>query len=158
MAALGLENDYVNNILSLMKIKQFKGVYPVDQFNLENLAKNCCIIINTDASDGRGEHFIVIIKNSNNKFSYYDPAALPLIAYQDAYKYLKNYQIKLINKRAVQSPTSVFCGFFCVHFIAKTYLKPKKLQKFNRVNLKTNDLIVQKNIVKMFKNKALFLS
>ena len=118
MAALGLENDYVNNILSLMKIKQFKGVYPVDQFNLENLAKNCCIIINTDASDGRGEHFIVIIKNSNNKFSYYDPAALPLIAYQDAYKYLKNYQIKLINNWLIRMSGSYkqSGGFFLPNF------------------------------------------
>ena len=63
----------------------------------------------------------------------------------------------------VQSLFSDFCGFYCLHFIARKYGKclPIRLKKFQLDNLEQNDNVVVNNLTRIFesyKQCALYIS
>ena len=71
----GLSNHYMNQ-LSLYCLKDFSGVFPCDFLTEKKFRTNSKYIVNLDASDNPGSHFVAISVRGHNIF-YFDSFALP---------------------------------------------------------------------------------
>lgn len=130
----------------------FRGVYASDMLPKFTDLKPKFIIVNTDTSLGKGEHWIlVIISGCYSKIEFFDPLGYRVDQYSPeliGFLTRDGKQSFLINTDRVQSLTSEACGYFCLYVADKrckgeTYsqcLKPllKDLDK-----LQYNDFIVK---------------
>ena len=107
--------------------------------------KPALIILNTDKSNGPGEHWCVAIFLKNNVCEFFDPYGFSPVVY-DFKHILLEYAHKIkFNTKRVQgnAPT---CGHHCI-FFALNRSRKKSVEKIMRVysmNLKQNDAMVYK--------------
>ena len=97
----------------------FKGVIAWDQIHL---IKECnfpaTFILNSDNSDGKGEHWVLIFLTNKNLAIFFDSLSLPLQIYSDLFLILlKKCQAVLIAPYRVQSLESSACGYHTLFFL-----------------------------------------
>jgi len=99
----------------LKNFKNFCGVFSRDQINIK-LEKNCGIIINTDTSDGPGEHWVAIYFSKSA--IYFDSFGLPPL-HDEITKYLNSISPDgwHYNRICFQSLYQDTCGMYCIFFL-----------------------------------------
>ena len=98
----------------LKTFKCFKGVYSSDNIpQFTNFPIH--IIVNTDPSYKKGEHWVAISINENGFGEYFDSFGLPPLK-KDLFNFMtKNCKNSWIyNKLCLQNVTSTTCGHYCV--------------------------------------------
>ena len=95
--------------------KIFKKVCALDEIEVPSYPS--AYVINSDTSDKKGEHWVVVYFDKNRRGEYFDsyglpPAVLGLEAYMDRFSLDWIY-----NRKTIQSLFSNVCGHYCVYFI-----------------------------------------
>ena len=95
----------------------FSGVFALDE--IENIhTRPCLIIVNTDPSWKRGEHWIVIFFSSQKEVEIFDSLGSKFSTFPPE---IKNFigrfaeSVKYTTKR-VQPPNSSLCGLYCLYY------------------------------------------
>lgn len=161
MVKYGLSNVYIANFLAKLKLKHWKGIFSSD--NIPNFKKdeNYAIVVNLSRSNERGSHFIVLVGCKGQVFLF-DSLALPYPSLpQSIQKIMKLFNGISILARAIQSPHSLYCGFYCIYFILYLSLNKDKLRskfspkRFSSFDLMSNDNLCLNLIVNMIKAKKI---
>ena len=111
----GLSNHYLNQ-LSLYCLKDFSGVFPCDFLTEKKSRTNSKYIVNLDASDNPGSHFVAISVRGHNIF-YFDSFALPCTNKYILQAVIESKKQLIYSISPIQSITSMFCGYFCLSFL-----------------------------------------
>lgn len=126
----------------------FLGVFARDQIPLK-LKYPSSLILNTDKSNQKGEHWLAIYYDKDGKAEFFDsfgrhPAEFKLENYMQKTSTKWDY-----NSKQLQSFQSKICGYYCVLFImyrSRGYEMKEFLEKFSDFNL-INDFILL-NLIK----------
>lgn len=139
----GLTNEYVEKIGKKILGGIFLGTFPCDLHPKVKSKKMFCLVFNLSKHDTKGSHFIAVFA-SKKDIIYFDPyGSNPTNKFIK--KFVQNNKKKrklIINKKCIQSCSSIFCGFFCLGFlIAQKHQIPLKsfLSYFESSKLETND-------------------
>ena len=139
----GLTNEYVEKIGKKILGKIFLGTFPCDLHPKVNSKKMFCLVFNLSKHDTKGSHFIAVFA-SKKDIIYFDPyGSNPTNTFIK--KFVQNNKKKrklIINKKCIQSCSSIFCGFFCLGFlIAQKHQITLNsfLSYFESSKLETND-------------------
>ena len=132
----------IENIL--LTSKNFLGCFPMNELPPFPHTLPSSLIVNTDISTGRGEHWLGLVLTKNKCF-YFDSFGAPIIE-DIIISYLQQKYTKvIINNECIQHTFSTSCGLFCIAFIK--YVKTKSnfetfISRFNLHNVLDNDKIV----------------
>ena len=105
-------------MLSDIHIKRiFGGVFARDQLPKHITNERSIIIVNTDRSSGKGEHWVCIYLNTiDGVGEYFDSFGLPPRS-NDIKSFLKNNSNRYTsNNLALQPIISETCGYFCYYY------------------------------------------
>lgn len=154
----GISNIYIDRVLTVANVKDYVGVFSIDNLPLSLRKKDRAIfIINLSPSHQRkGSHFIAVLKRGKSA-KIYDSLKLPNYpSLLDRYfRKKKGERMTQGLTKPVQSLSSSYCGFFCIYYALKldsTYSKITTTPFKTRM-LEKNDAICIKNIVKMLAEK-----
>ena len=128
--------------------KMFYGVYPVKK--IPNLrSQPAPIFCNTDTSNKRGEHWIVLYITKNRRGEYFDSFG------RCPFEHLKilldeNCAEWICNDRYIQSVISKFCGPYCIFYCLyrSRELDVRKIVRIFTKDTGLNDLIVHNFVCK----------
>ena len=96
----------------------FKGVYPRDKLPRRVIGRSV-YVINTDTSEGPGEHWVGVYFDGFKKCIYFDSFGLaPLHPSIDVF-ISRNSMRCFMNKRMLQHPLSMTCGLYVIYFCKK---------------------------------------
>ena len=128
----------------------FAGVFPRDLLPHKIVpGRKCIFIINTDKSDGGGEHWIAVYFAGNRTAEYFDPFGLPPLL-DDVENFIaRNCEMFVYNNRHIQNFLSSSCGLYVVYFTQQKSLGvsfSKLLSIFHTTNLYRNDLTVWRQV------------
>ena len=132
----------IENIL--LTSKNFLGCFPMNELPPFPRTLPSSLIVNTDFSTGRGEHWLALILK-DDRCLFFDSFGVPLLD-ETLIEYLSSYYDSVTYSNvAVQDFRSEKCGEFCILFIKN--VKDRKtfrnfLSKFNTIDLLQNDFIV----------------
>jgi hypothetical protein len=146
-----MNNIQIENILKKDKFSKhnFIGVYSRDNLPLK-VIKPSTLIFNSDISSGPGEHWIALNYTKNGNCEFFDSLGLGPHFY-GIENYLKNTSKKCkINKNAIQSLNSTYCGFYSILFIlirSRNYSYKTFLNSFEK-NTNKNDIYLKKMMKK----------
>ena len=111
-----MNSNEINAMIKHVNVKNFLGVFAVDQLNMITKKSEGLLVFNTDTSDKIGQHWISI-HLSKERMIYYDSLST------EFYKsdYFKSLSMRLgkeliINKIQTQSELSDRCGIHCLVF------------------------------------------
>lgn len=150
MEAEGITNVYIDSILK--SCSYYRGIYSCD-----TIPKNLCdidhfgIVCNLSKEEETGTHFISIIVFP--KYVFYIDSLSGTCLNPDINKFLASLQKPVFfNSKTIQSPSSLFCGFFAILFILyfEAY-RNFKLQFDSELN--NNDKICIKYLCTLLANK-----
>ena len=120
----------------------FMGCFPSDKLPAIDSHLPRSIIINTQPSEGNGEHWIAIVMTRKNCFNF-DSFGCPIIE-MDIIKYLSKYYQKVVYSNiCVQHVMSEKCGEFCMGFVKHVHNRRSYrsyLSNFDFENVWANDL------------------
>lgn len=123
--------------------RYFIGVYPCDKIP-KKIKVPSCFVINTDNSQGPGEHWVCVFMDNKRTCFFFDSFGLSP-KYYDLDKKLKVLCVSLKwNKKIYQPIYSTSCGYYVLLFLLL------KARKIDMNSLKINEKIIL-NIFKMFK-------
>ncbi len=145
----------------------FAGVYSADRVckklfsQLKGAHKPFFCIVNTDTSDGRGEHWLSVYVTDNNAVEIFDPLGLAPYAYKNLIPCFEelardNDKSLIFNNRTVQGSLSSVCGAHCIFFVYKKLTHNNMLSmedlidKYYTSNVDYNDCMVFRFIQKYF--------
>ena len=92
--------------------KQFLGVYASN--DLPDLYANTFIILNTEPRHKSGSHWVVLYKNKEHVFEFFD--SLGKSPHKYAFKNFPKYKYIVHNLNLIQNPLQNTCGYFCLYF------------------------------------------
>ena len=120
----------------------FGGVYPQDK--LPRVASYpSAFVINTDRSEGPGEHWVAVWLDGRGKAEYFDSFGLPPSFYEGIEHFILNHSYRYrYNQRLLQDLTSSACGYYVLYFVLKKSRGaslPRLLAPFHPHKLRTND-------------------
>ena len=126
----------------------FDGIYPVDHL-VKITGKPRLIICNTDTSDGKGLHWVVIFFSQNNQVDFFDSLGKKPCEYDPRFfKFIKKFADECnYTVTRIQPVNSDLCGHYCIYF------SHKRCQGINFKNILSN--IPNPNIIKLFSDKYL---
>ena len=142
-----MNNIQIENILTQDKFskKHFIGVFSRDNLPSKVIIPST-LIFNSDISSGPGEHWLALNYTKNGNCEFFDSLGLGPHFY-GIDKYLKDTsKICKINKNAIQSLNSSYCGFYSIFFVlvrSRNYSYKTFLNSFGK-NTKKNDIYLQK--------------
>jgi len=114
----GLTNKYVEEIGRKILGKIFLGTFPCD-FNVQTKNRKVfCLIFNLSKHNTKGSHFVAIYA-SKTELLYFDSYGKN-ITNKDIKEFInKNikYRKLIVNRKCIQSCSSIFCGFYCLGFL-----------------------------------------
>lgn len=150
----GLTNDYLENLTTkLMKGSSFLGVYSANASLAFKPKKAFSVIFNTGKLGTPGIHFISIYVTKNN-VHYFDSFGNKNIQ-PDIAKFINKLNRKCIMLcKPIQHLSSNFCGLYALAFLMWNKKRRHVLSFYNMfsaINLKLNDKIVTKFILKEIK-------
>jgi hypothetical protein len=142
----GLTNEYVEKVGKKILGSKFLGTFPCDLHPKTANRKHFCLVFNLSKHDSSGSHFIAIFA-SKNEILYFDPfGEKPDNDYIK--KFIQNNKKMrkiVVNRKCIQSCSSIFCGFYCLGFLLSQIvgLQFKDFIKiFNLKDLGKNDQII----------------
>ena len=126
----------------------FLGAFPYDQIPQKPNNGSFSVVLNTDPTDGPGEHWIALVYKTPHFYfcdSYGRPFSDPTFpsAFSATVKKIIGKTVYKTNTKLLQQFTSNACGDYCVYFIqelAKNSLK--KVSSVFSTDLKRNDRYV----------------
>lgn len=142
-----MNTDQLNKILFRVN-PDFWGTFACNQCPIIE-KRPFGIVMNTDSSSGRGEHWVALWAREDGIGEYFDSFGFaPLVP--DHQKYIDTMCPNgfLYNNRTIQHPSSRSCGLFCVAFIVSK-LEDIPLQKFIHkysLDLAKNDAILKEEL------------
>ena len=97
----------------------FDGVYPVD-FLKNIINKPKLIICNTDSSDGKGLHWVVIFFYQNNQVDFFDSLGKKPCDYNRQFvKFMKKFVDECnYTLTRIQPIDTDLCGHYCIYFFS----------------------------------------
>ena len=123
----------------------FQGVFSVDNLPLK-VYYPCAIVVNTDTSEGVGEHWTSIYINCFAEGVYFDSFGLGP-RHPAVLGFLASHTIKWSYVDVqIQNVLSTACGFFCIYFLHKLCrgaTVPQFLRPFARLHLYQNDVWIR---------------
>ena len=130
----------------LVTSNNFLGCFPKDELPLFPQRLPASMILNTDSSEGTGEHWLALVLEEDECF-FFDSFGLPILE-ESLMKYLEpHYCIAIYSDVCIQHIESNKCGEFCILFIKHVDSKSTYetfLAHFNQQNVKENDIIISK--------------
>ena len=126
----------------------FDGIYPVD--HLDKITDRPKLIIcNTDTSNGKGLHWIVIFFSQNNQVDFFDSLGRRPCDYDPRFlKFMKSFADECnYTITRTQPVNSDMCGHYCIYF------SHKRCQGLLFKNILST--MPDPNIIKLFSEKYL---
>ena len=110
-----MDNQSLLETINKIPILKYKyiGSFPANFIPL--ISKNTFCIINTDASDKMGSHWIMLA-NKEGKFYYGDSMGYPISKYKDIQFPFKTHRL-VVNTLQ----TGQYCGLYCIYFACKLF-------------------------------------
>ena len=107
-------------LISDVHIKRmFRGIYSRDKLPRYRMKKPSLLIVNTDISEGPGEHWLCIFIGVNNVIEYWDSFGLD-IHHPEIYEFVSlNSKRYTFNNVVLQPITSKTCGLYCFYYAFK---------------------------------------
>jgi hypothetical protein len=114
-------NVQLENISKALEIKNFKGVFMMDEVAKLSHSNNECYIVNLQNSDMQGSHWIAVFKHDGT-VSYFDSYGAPIPKeIRNRYNNIKihNFQSddNIHPDKPLQTYSQVICGQLCVLFL-----------------------------------------
>ena len=114
-------NVELENICKSLEIKNFKGVFMMDEIAKINPSENESYIVNLQNSNENGSHWCSVYKRGNN-ISYFDSYGAPVPnEIRNRYKNSKIHNFQSEDKKYPDKPlqtySQVICGHLCVLFL-----------------------------------------
>jgi hypothetical protein len=92
---------------------RFEGVFAADTIGTIRKYPTC-FVVNTDAADKPGEHWVACYAKSQSEFEFFDSYGMPA----EAYSHLRlPYRISSYNDVSLQAIDSYACGHFCIYYL-----------------------------------------
>lgn len=137
----------------LKTYKCFKGVYPSDKLPY-NAKLPLHIIVNTDPSHKKGQHWVCVSINKQGKGFYFDSFGLPPVV-PEIHKFIQTKSTAgwTYNRQQVQNIKTSTCGNYCVLYMifkCNNLSHSVFMREFGKVTMK-NDIKMKK----LFKNFSL---
>ena len=132
--------------------KYFKGVFALDEVPLQGKKiKNSIFVINSETKNGPGEHWIAVFFDKNSNCEFFDSLGFDPKFYSLDFLLKKSSNTLTINRFAVQSIFSEFCGLYTICFILIRCRKISfnKFLEYFDVDCIKNDLKIN-NLIKNF--------
>ena len=122
----------------------FRGVYALDELPyIVDTSRRQAFVINTDYSDGPGEHWVSVYSNGFGRAEFFDSFGLSPTYYAEIEKFInRNFLSYTYNKRLVQDLTSSFCGVYAIYFVLMKSMGRslvRSLSVFDSYKLRNND-------------------
>ena len=111
-----MNSNEINAMIKHVNVKNFLGVFAVDQLNMITKQSEGLLVFDTDTSDKIGQHWISI-HLSKERMIYYDSLSTEFYK-SDYFKslFMRLGKELIINKIQTQSELSVKCGIHCLVF------------------------------------------
>ena len=138
-----VSNRYIYH--TLKDLPDFRGCWACDQLSKINFDddQRHQIVINTGHSSTAGQHFVYLELPRKGDPIFIDSFGMDIKNdYISSFLLEKGYTQYVFNRQQVQSFTSVYCGFFCIHATlcrAMDHSVKRILSKFDWVLLDSND-------------------
>ena len=136
---------------------KFGGVYASNELKLDSNIRDKFVILNTSKMSQLGSHWVILFipKTRANKCELFNSLSGNIAEYSIDIEnlILVNGKEYVCNDIAVQSPTSILCGLFCLYFAHKrcsNYSFTSIMNDFDHDNLFSNDELVEKYVQKHF--------
>ena len=101
----------------------FAGVFSRDKLPKHRLRKRPLLfVVNTDHSDGPGEHWVCIYLDPFSGAEYFDSFGIPPYHREIITFLCKNSKRYVYNSVVLQGPFSQTCGHYCVYYARKKSL------------------------------------
>lgn len=129
-----MNSNEINTYAKLFGIKDFIGVFAVDQLSLIPKSKTGLVIFNTDTSESIGQHWIAL-RITQNYIFYFDSLESEFHKSPNFVEYICFTNKELVwNTIQIQSYLSEKCGMHCLVFCYA--MQKKKKKKYYRNFLK----------------------
>jgi hypothetical protein len=144
-------ND-IHRVLLRLCSPEFVGVFARDQLLIIH-QRPALLVVNTDESTKRGEHWVAIYLGANNYGEYFDSFAQQ--PHTDIVLFLNKYCLHWTRSdRQIQSISSYLCGnyvlFFCFH--RKRGLDLQKITRMFSNDTGWNDMLVHRIVCRTLIN------
>ena len=121
-----MDSNEIVEYAKLFEIKDFIGVFAVDELTLIPKRRTGLVIFNTDTSDSIGQHWIALCI-TKRKILYFDSLVSKFQESPDFNKYMSYTNKELVwNKIQIQSYLSDKCGIHCLVFCYAIQKNKKK--------------------------------
>lgn len=158
---VGISNIYITTVLDqCKKLSYWNGIYSSNNIpnHILNGQQDFAIIVNLARQNEKGTHFVTIIQ-AQKKMFLFDSLTTPRYMLPNNIKQWMDTKNGVnVLSTPIQNFNSEFCGFYCIYFIlwlslpnSSKVLNRFSVTKFNYKNLKQNDAICIKMIIKMLK-------
>jgi hypothetical protein len=124
-----MDNQQLNGILE--HIPEFHGVYAIDTLPHRVHRYPAAFVVNTDQSNGPGEHWLAVYFDVNGNAEFFDSYGYSPEMYGMVDFLLNNSRKGYIrNNKRLQSSVTFVCGAYCVYFLmmkcsgVKEWLQP----------------------------------
>eukprot|EP00745_Piridium_sociabile_P016482 TRINITY_DN24483_c1_g2_i1.p5 TRINITY_DN24483_c1_g2~~TRINITY_DN24483_c1_g2_i1.p5 ORF type:complete len:154 (+),score=7.34 TRINITY_DN24483_c1_g2_i1:3583-4044(+) len=128
----------------------FGGVYPRNKLPRYIKKRPIAFVINTDHSDGPGEHWVGVWFDRRGRAEYFDSFGFPPILHEDIEQFIfRNSQSCRYNSRWLQDETASNCGFYVLYFIlrkSRGVTMDRLLSPFNPRRVIHNDQTVIRRV------------
>lgn len=145
-----ISNWFINDILNKLLYKEYKGCWSAN--NIVHLPDpHTGLIANLSIKNTPGTHFIAFFRKDNKEIIYIDSLCTKMTSLPKPIKtWMKRQKAKFTPyyKTSVQADNSFFCGFFCILSLLELCYNETRT-KFQRRNLKKNDIICIDRIVSL---------
>ena len=146
----------MGKLLCPVKTRDF-AVCARDQLNhVLNNARGfpMCIILNTDVSSGKWEHWLALYVSNRTRCELFDSYACPPNFYS---VHVPCPTVLLVNKIKLQSESSSVCGHYCIYYLALRshgFKAERILSSLNTKSIAGNDRYVGVSTCEMLRQSS----
>lgn len=132
------------------------GVYPYDRLPRYINEVPQGVIVNTDAHDGPGDHWVALYIDDSNRGEFFCSFGYSVTQYSKQFiNYFNHLGIKAVtsNRQKLQSDNTNVCGYYAVYYLAhrcRGISLTKIVETFDKFDTVVNDAYVQDFIVNTY--------
>ena len=97
----------------ILTSNKYLGCYASDQIPI--FQDKTFIILNTDPADKIGKHWVVLFKEKNNCYEFFDPLGNSPKNYK--FKNFPNFAKLKYSSKILQNPFKNACGYYCLYYV-----------------------------------------
>lgn len=127
-----LSTSQLNEKARKLKIPNFHGVFAWNELPTSIKKKHYSFIINTDASNLQGQHWVAVLVRTNRQAFVFDSYGVPPPLRLQHWLNIRGIKWTA-NPRQLQPPKSTMCGYYCLYFLWFANLDFLKTSHFNEV-------------------------